>query len=300
MAFFRLASNAHPVKPIADVCIFVQTSPMKPGIFRFLLLSLLSVALWSCEDPPTQNYQNNLRVSGDMLRAQQYFWDVFMQVDKAARDSTLQFQGKAIIDSAFCIQFLDDAGFSLDYGAEDVLCPDGNLRRGIIIAELYTPYLGDTLEAILRFDAYHINGHRIDAVIRLSGYLEDSTGQKRVNMDVKDARIYIGEDKIIWNESSSLRWVAGMNTPYDIQDDECHLLSGTQFAGTATNLIGFTAGVEEDMRWQRSCPYFVAGRIFLSVPALEFEEGTIVFGDGECDDRVLLWFNGTEIPFFLN
>lgn len=235
-----------------------------------------------------------------MLRAQQYFWDVLMQVDKAARDSSLQFQGQALIDSAFCIQFPNDGGFSIDYGETDVLCPDGNLRRGLIIAELYTPYLGDTLEALLRFDAYHINGHRLDGVIRLTGYLEDSSGLKRVNMDVKDGSVFVGKDKIIWNESSSLRWMAGMQTPFDIRDDECLLLSGSVFSGTATNLIGFTARVEEDMHWRRSCPYFVAGRIFLSVPALEFEEGTIVFGDGECDERILLWFNGNEIPFFLD
>lgn len=273
---------------------------MKPGISKLLSLLILSLALWSCEDPPTQSYQNNLRVSGDVLRAQQYFWDVLMQVDKAARDSTLQFQGQALIDSAFCIQFLDDGGFSIDYGETDVLCPDGNLRRGLIIAELYTPYLGDTLEALLRFDAYHINDHRLDAVIRLTGHLEDSSGLKRVNMDVKDGNIVIENDMIIWNESSSLRWTAGMLTPFDIRDDECQVLKESAYSGTATNLIGFSAAVEEELLWHRTCPYFISGRIALSVPALEFEEGTIVFGEGDCDERVLLWFNGTEIPFFLD
>ena len=273
---------------------------MKTGISGLLSLLLLSLALWSCEDPPTQNYQNNLRVSGDMLRAQQYFWDVLMQVDKAARDSSLQFQGQAIIDSAFCIQFLDDGGFSIDYGETEVLCPDGNFRRGLIIAELYTPYLGDTLEALLRFDAYHINGHALDAVIRLTGYLEDSTGLRRMNMEVKDGIIFIENDKIIWNEASALRWSAGMQTPFDVRDDACQVLEGSSFSGTATNLIGFDASVEEELLWHRACPYFISGRIALSVPALEFDEGTIVFGEGDCDDRVLLWFNGTEIPFFLD
>lgn len=261
-----------------------------------VLLSLF--LLTSCEDKTSEDLQNNLQVTGDMLTGQVYFWDVYTNLDKVARDSNLLNTGNARIDSAYCQLLPDDGGIQLDYGKTEVLCPDGRTRRGRVLLELFGPYLGDTLEGMISFDDYYVDGHMLSGIMHISG-TSLASNNNRVKVQVKEGILAKGEEQLIWASTYQLHWYEGMETPFNTEDDHCALLSGSSIEGTATNLIGFTAEVLEDsLTWNRSCKYLTSGIMQVSLPALEYDEGFVDFGKGDCDARADLEYAGSIIPFY--
>ena len=56
---------------------------------RFLIVAAFigMIVLLACEDNVSESLQNNLKVSGDFLTGQVYFWDAYLIADKVARDT---------------------------------------------------------------------------------------------------------------------------------------------------------------------------------------------------------------------
>lgn len=273
---------------------------MKRSRAYLIFLILTAFLATSCEDKTAENMQNNLQVTGDMLLGQQFYWDTYVIADKAARDSTLWQTGSTEIDSAHCMLLPDDAGIVIDYGTNKVLCPDGRNRQGSIILDFFTSYFNDTLNAGIRYNDFFVEERKMTGNMSITGSSGKDGRVQAVQLEISNGKIKLSDGEIVWKSKQKINWYKGMDTPFDISDDHCWVLSESQFEGTASNLIGFEASVLDSLNWSRNCTYPVQGILNISLPALEINSGQIDFGSGLCDGRVELLFAGSKIPFYFD
>lgn len=266
---------------------------------RFItLLSFISLLFVIACDDPQADLQTNIETASEYVLSEVSYFDVFNYVDKAARDSVLQAQGYTQIDSANVSLSLVNAGLQLDFG-NGVACPDGHFRSGIILANMSGDYAADTVSVVISFQNYIVDGRALAGNILL--HKDFTTLDKDLTLEVTNGSL----TDSLGNVSSftayhTLRWLDGLLTYGDVSDDIYSVLSGSTADGTAHNGQGFNAEVTSDLVYEHSCKWIGLGVLDLTLPGAIVSSGSIDFGSGDCDDKVVFLFGGSSIPYYMD
>lgn len=269
-----------------------------PIIMRFVIIGMIaaSLILVSC-DETQQDLQTNIETASEYVLGELVYFNVFNYVDKALRDSTLLTQGVAQIDSAQAT-YVALSSLTLDFG-NGVVCPDGKTRSGQINAVLFGDYALDTAALDVTFASYTVNGRTISGTFNIE---KDFSGMdKMLNLVVSNGSLTDTAGNVsTWASVHDLKWLAGDNTYNDLSDDIYAILSGSTADGTAYNGQDFEAEITSDLVYDRSCAWIGEGVLDLSLPGATVADGTIDFGNGDCDDKVTFLFGGSSIPYYMD
>lgn len=276
-------------------CCMIQIKNI--GKICFLAFFLL---LHGCEDNLSEDLRKNIVVAGDVILGQTLFFETYLLVDQAARDSVLWSDSLITIDKAKISLSQTGKSMWIDYGDSSVLCEDGFYRKGKIEAILPFAYHTDTLNITIRFADFYLNDRKIGGEVFISGNSVPFQNDYEVLFLVKDGRIQGSPRDILWTAEMSLNWYQGMDSPQDIADDKAYLTNGGVISGTSSNTAQFTARIISPLHVERTCNWITSGELDLEMPTLFVRFGSINFGEGACDGLANLKFNGNSIPYLLD
>jgi hypothetical protein len=135
------------------------------------------------------------------------------------------------------------------------------------------------------FDEYYFNGIKVEGTKAIENLGPNSNQNIVIAVTLTDGKITLPDGKTIEREVDREReWIAGINTPRYIWDDEC-LITGTT-SGKNINDVLYTTTITVPLHWKRACRFIVEGVVMMEREGVEPVE--LDFGDGECDPKATL------------
>ena len=268
---------------------------MKHLTILFLVPVLIS--LTSCDETQT-DLQSNVEAATEYVFGEVTYLDIFNYVDKAMQDPLLLSQGYATIDSANITLLAGGLGATLDFGS-GVECPDGKYRSGSINISLTGYYFQDTVSGNISLQNLTVEGRSISGNLLIakdfSGAFKDMTFEI-VGGTYSDSLGNVSSFESV----QTLRWTAGANTFGNTADDIYTALTGSTAEGLVYNGQEFSATVTSDLVFNRSCQWISQGMLSLSMPGALVSSGTIDFGTGDCDSKVIFTFGESSFPYYMD
>jgi hypothetical protein len=265
-----------------------------------LCISLFSLTFTSCEEDPEKSLEENIQAAGDLILAEITYFDVYNIIDKAARDSTLWNTGMAYIDSAEVLLSSGNTIMEIIYGPDSVLCPDGKYRRGTINVLLTGDYLDPGTVLSITFSQYYVGHYNISGTQTVTNIGLNSSEEWEVEVKVDSGRVTGPDGSVIFSTIKTLAWIQGQDTPEALNDDIYIARTGGTTIGSSSGGVGFQVSISSDIRYERICEWISSGIFDISLSGLSVTDGTIDFGDGTCDSRVMVKFEGVEVPFYMD
>ncbi|WP_019037949.1 hypothetical protein [Psychroflexus tropicus] len=186
----------------------------------------------------------------------------------------------------------------IDFGTDNCVGNDGLVRTGKILITRNGRLIesGSTLDVEL--ENYSVEGLEIEGTKRITNQTE-SQGMQRFNVKVNNASLTDLEGRVrTWSSDYTVTRIAGADTlrPYDNVYETFGSSSGVNRNGKA-----FTRTITEPLVKDRRLGClrnYVAGELQYESEGLT---GPVVlnFGDGECDRKATLSFNGITREIFL-
>jgi hypothetical protein len=280
---------------------------MKKKIFittTFLLLTLAFVYVGCKKDKEDKDQ----RAAQDNAIAENAFNDVFLQVDKAAKDTSLPGVSKIKqLDSIGCgtvtITPFDTGTWpktlTIDFGSTNCLCSDTRFRRGKIIANLTGKYRDSLTVITVTLDQYYVNDYHIEGtktITNLGHVGIYGTGHNlKYSIVVSNAKITPPTgNPIYWNSTRTREWIEGENTTWPNWMDDVYLIEGSA-NGTDANGNTFTVSITAPLRIALNCKWIESGTVEIAPDGLAIR--TVDFGNGTCDDQASLTINGITYNF---
>jgi|GEM_PF-1937673 len=264
------------------------------------LAFIFALSFSSCDDEDLiDNLDANIEGAKAYVTGETAFFDIFKVIDKAVRDSVLWANGSVQVDGAQVSFLPGDTAMIVDYGSTNVLCPDGKNRRGAMHVSLNGDYLNYTGQLSAQLLDYYLNDDEIEGTQTLQNFI--SGGNYDLQMQVIGGVVTQTTGKVFnWATSRTLRWLQGALTPGDISDDKIAMLTGSTVTGNVVGGNSYDVEVANDLEYGRDCEWISKGLINITIPGLPVETGSVDFGNGECDAKVLFLFGGSSVPYFMD
>jgi hypothetical protein len=264
------------------------------------LLIGMSFFFISCEEDPGKSIEENIQATTDIVIAEISYWDVYNIIDKAARDSALWKTGVTYIDSADIFLNIASNGFSIQYGTDSVLCPDGKYRSGSIEVSLSGDYMDPGTVLTIAFLQYRVGSYALSGTQTLNNLGKNSNDEWEVQMSVSNGQVSGPEGVIAFSTQKTFAWIQGLDTPEALNDDVYIARSGGTTSGTTASGVAFQVSITTDVRYERICKWISSGVLQIDLTGLLLNNGTADFGDGTCDSKVMVNFDGIEMPVYMD
>ena len=293
-----LNENNQPVKTSnTGISVIGLYKPNTSDMRLITLLILSSLIFFTACDETQQDLQSNIETATEYILGEVTYFDVFNYVDKILRDSVLNAQGFNRIDSAV-VTMSSPTMLTIDFG-NGVQCPDGKTRSGSLGVTLSGPYAADTVSATVSLNNYTVQGRTIAGQIDL--HKDFQTADKDLEFVVTNGSLTDSLGNVsTWQATQNLRWVDGLASYGNTSDDIYNVLSGSTTDGTAYNGQGFSASVSSNLIIDRSCKWIGQGLLTMSLPGATVESGEVDFGNGDCDSKLIISFDGSSFPYYMD
>jgi hypothetical protein len=152
----------------------------------------------------------------------------------------------------------------------------------MIITVTGRPYL-ETFSRHITLQNFTVNGILIEGDKQI-----EKTATNQFTITLTNGKVTFTDGKTYTRESIRTRtWVAGINTPFNIWDDEFEIEG--EASGINRNDQDYTHTITNPLLWKRTCRWIVSGTVEMVVG-----ENTVSldYGDGECDYNATLTING--------
>ena len=177
---------------------------------------------------------------------------------------------------------------TIDFGASNCLCKDGNYRRGKIIVTYTGRYRDMGHTHTISFDGYYVNDNQVMGAKTVSYTSNDPAGNPKYDISV-DGQIILasGAGTISWTSTHTRTWLQGFNTK-DWSDD-VYEISGS---GNVTRANGntFAILITTPLHVALNCNWIESGIVQITPQGGSVR--TLDYGNGACDDLADLTANG--------
>jgi hypothetical protein len=172
---------------------------------------------------------------------------------------------------------------TIDYGAGCTL--NEITRKGKIIIEITDRRHVTGSSRTVSFDEYYFNDIKVEGTKTIKNLGPNNNDNIVIAITLAGGKLTLADGKTIEREVDREReWVAGMNTPWFLWDDES-LITGTT-SGKNANDVSYSTTITTPLHWKRACRFIVAGVVKMEREGKEPVE--LDFGDGECDAKAML------------
>lgn len=278
---------------------------MRFKLYTLIIIAAAAATISSCRKSD-RDTDTETQSSVDNSVAENAFNDVYRQLHEAASLSPEIYRiipgnptAQAFCGTITVSPSLPDTTFPktvlINYGSTNVLCSDGNNRRGRIRAT-FTGKYRDSLSVItITPDSFYLNDYYVQGTKTITNKGRNSSGNLNYRIVVHNASVTYPttpaspyEKKVTWNSTRTREWIAGESTPADLADD-AYLITGTA-NGTGTTGNTFSAEITQALRVQAGCRWIVSGKLTLEPQNLTARY--IDFGAGGCDNIATVTVNG--------
>jgi hypothetical protein len=159
----------------------------------------------------------------------------------------------------------------------------GRTKNGFIYIWTNGPLRAQGAMRVITFDDYTIDANLIEGTKTI--FNQDATS---FSVTLEGCKITFSDGTFITREMERQReWIAGMDTPFNIWDDE-FLITGFT-SGTNRDGLEYSHTITQALHKMMNCRWFVAGTI-------EMQAGDNIvildYGDGDCDNQATITVNG--------
>jgi hypothetical protein len=194
---------------------------------------------------------------------------------------------------------------SIDFGEENCLCNDGRYRRGKILVTFTGMYREPGTIITHTLENYFVDDDEVigSMVVTNTGLNEQEHMQYTVSINGEVHKTNDGRT-ITYTSDRIREWIEGRES-FQVIDD-VYLISGTASGASSDNVSeGSTTKVTNS--WQMSttvplrvalnCKWISAGTLLVNVTG--WDEATIEYGDGNCDNEIIVIYNGKTYTVLL-
>lgn len=275
--------------------------------FAFILVSA-TIFLSGCK----KFVHENIQAASNSTVALRTMNDVFEQLNTAV-DSSLEtkIQATWMMNGTLCTNVSLNAvgaGFpktlTIDYGA-GCIGTDGIERSGMITA-VFDGELSDENTTINVWFTDYVNGqYAVTGKDSITNIGADGEGYPTFTETIEDVTLAWGNQTIKWNAELTRTWLEGDTTNFTTDTvggtlgtaglaDDVFGITGTA-SGNDSNTHPFTLEVTSSLTLPSSCKYITEGMFMVS--PTNFNDGTVDYGMGECDQQATLEVDGEVYNF---
>lgn len=253
---------------------------LKLGLIAMVAITLFAV---SCKKDKQEDAE--IKSSEDQALSEAMFDQVFKQVDEAAQTTGLK-------KGAYPIISIDSAGTNktmrVDYGSENYLCKDGNLRRGIILVTWSGAYRDINTIIRVGFENFYQNNNQVEGEKTITNKGENALGHMVFTIVVNGKITRPDGSHCSWNSNRVRTWISGKSTL--IAEDDVYEITGTT-NGVSRAGISYNAIIIKPLKVMLNCQWrMVSGQVELTPEAKPIR--LLDFGNGECDNSITITVNG--------
>ncbi|MBM2815951.1 MAG: hypothetical protein HW421_2713 [Ignavibacteria bacterium] len=278
-------------------------------LFSALVFSLMLI-FTACKKNVTSPVEDSIKSSEDNAIVDGEFSSVFSFVDAQSEttlgsetlkkgDSPLTPTSKSIILPSGAVVSWDSASKTLiiDFGSTNILCNDGLLRRGKIIAVFSGKFKQVNFGVNVSLDNYYVQDMKVTGTKTMT-YL----GNYTINIVVQNASVTTPTGVISWSANRTVKKTAGYDSPLIILDDQ-YLISGNA-SGKNREGVNFSVVIDQNnpLKKKLSCVKkdFVSGII-----TIQNDKGNSLtvnydpLGTEECNKLARVTVNGKSKDIIL-
>lgn len=239
----------------------------------------------------------------DHATAEKTFTDVQSIADQASSGglSTYKMIGGTPSIMSGCASITHDTvsnphTLTIDFGATNCTCADGNLRRGQIIVTYTGRYRDANHQHDITFNNYFVNDNQVTGTKSITRVADNASNQPVYSISINGQIILAnGAGTISASSTRTRTWVNGYNTA-QWSDDE-YDIAGT---GTVTRANGkiFSYKTLSPLHVALSCRWIESGEVEITPPGGVIR--TLDYGSGACDAQANFTVNGKTYSISLN
>lgn len=267
----------------------------------YFLLSALLLLSFSCNRDRTL-WDGEYFSTLDNGFAESEFSAIQQMIEVEARADSAVYGKTGAVTGLFC----PDAVVTVTANGSNVVmridfssgtnCLDGRLRTGALIATFNGFWKNENSTVTIVPESYTVAGYSFFFTQTILVNPRNTAGQINWTTRVVDAELLHPQNgQISWDSERTTTWVEGEDTPLVFQDDAFEV-TGTANGISRTNR-GFDVTITNPLRIIGDCGYVVAGAIELTPQQLATR--TIDYGQGACDNRILLTVGNFQQEYFL-
>lgn len=253
----------------------------KVSLVLMMVAAAATTFLASCKkDKVEEDYTTEKEMSEHMALSEANYTDAGNIADEASEGDLASYKtGCATVthDST-----ANPRKITVDFGTTNCLCNDSKNRRGKIIITYTGRYRDPGTVITTTFDNYFVDDNEVKGTRTVTNSGLNSQGQPTFTISVNGSVILSGGRGTITHTASRTRtWIAGFNTPRNLQDD-VYLIDGS------TTTVGpkgdeFTCTIRTSLRVEFSCHNIVSGIIDYVRKGSRNGSASINYGTGACD-----------------
>lgn len=175
-------------------------------------------------------------------------------------------------------------------------CLDGRLRSGALVATFNGLWKDPGSTVVIRPDNYTVSSYAFSFTQTISVNQKDADNRSNWTTTVDNAQLFHPQNgQITWDSQRTTTWVAGESTLTDFADDAFEVTGNA--SGITRNNREFTADIVTPLRIVTDCSYIVSGSV--DIKPRDLNTRTVDYGQGSCDNRVMLTVGSYQQEFFL-
>jgi hypothetical protein len=177
---------------------------------------------------------------------------------------------------------------TIDFGATNCLCQDGNYRRGQIIITYNGHYRDSGYAHAIGFNNYFVNDNQVTGTKTVTNMGHNSSGQPYYNVSVNGSIILANNNGTIsWTSTRTRTWVAGYNTTQ--WADDVYNITGSASV-TRANGNTFSLNITSPLVIALNCHWIEQGTV--QITRQNGNIRTLDYGNGTCDALATFTVNG--------
>lgn len=177
---------------------------------------------------------------------------------------------------------------TVDFGAANCLCQDGNYRRGQIIISYNGHYRDSGYTHAISFNNYFVNDNQLTGTKTVTNMGHNSSGQPYYNINVNGGIVLANNSGTIsWTSSRTRTWVAGYNTT-QWQDDVYNITGNASV--TRANGNTCSMNITSPLVIALDCHWIEQGTVQITPQSGNVR--TLDYGGGACDALATYTVNG--------
>jgi hypothetical protein len=184
----------------------------------------------------------------------------------------------------------------IDFGTS-CLGKDGKTRKGKIITVFTGPLRIPGSKATTTFDAYYVNDVHVEGTHVIDN---NSTADiRRFTRTITDGKLSKPNGNYInWNATHTNIQTTGLGTPNYHWDDEFDITGNASGQNSRNGTVNnWTRTITSPVHKKANCRWFDKGTTALTFNGYS---GTFDFGNGDCDNKAVLLYNGGSIEVTLH
>jgi hypothetical protein len=269
---------------------------------QFTLVAGISFAVFACSKdkseitPPVEDAKT-VELTSQKILTDALYDDVSLEVMQINTESGLTNQPSQQQACATITVTPQDAAVwpktvTIDYGTAGCTGLNGNLRKGKISYTLNKKLLNTGAIITINFDNYSVNGYKLEGVYTITN--NGSANGLNVNIQLTNGKVTY-PNGTWYTKTSNTNWVQSAGTgTLSFLDDEYNVTGNGSITSSEGNTL--SAASKTNLLWKVSCNNTVSGLLDLTYNNIN---GTLNFGNGECDKNAVITVAGKDYAITL-